>query len=71
MREAALKRPKPHNQGMSVEVTDLLRNETIKYSSITATALALGVKHHSNISCRRLRRTKTPYLGRYIIKFDS
>ena len=50
-----------------IEVTDLTLNQTTKYESMTAAALALGIKH-SQISTYFRRNQKNPYQGRYIFK---
>jgi hypothetical protein len=69
MREVALNRNISHAPSISVEVTDLKTNKTTIFPSISKAAVSLGVKNHATISSRRLRKTITPYKGRYDIKF--
>jgi len=60
-----------HPITISVEITDLWTNKKEVFSSISKAAKGLGANNHTTLSSRRIRNTKSPYKGRYIIVFKG
>ncbi len=64
---AGEKHPMFGKSSQKIEVIDISHNITTKYDSISAAALALGIKQ-TRISMYFINNQKKPYKGRYIFK---